>query len=407
MDTSRHANVEFTLSWASGDARHTERQYMEKVNFWRDFFPADLGEQLARCEPGETAQVRLGPGHVVPAEDRAQVMAVADRHFRRRLASGALTEPRAGRFYPRGLLTGMAGHFAEDRRPFRCVGVGEGQIRADLNHPLARYPLAVAGRVVSERGSREERGGRCNDLPEDLTAGGPGLQAAYPAVESDFFSGSPFAREDPSEDGRFYAEPRLVNHIDAHAMAQVRELYGRLLRPGMAVLDLMSSWTSHLPEGLADLEVTGLGMNAAELERNERLTGRVVHDLNREPRLPFADAAFDAALCTVSVEYLTRPVEVFAEVARVLRPGAPFVLTFSDRWFPPKVVRIWTELHPFERMGLVLEYFRRAGAFTDLNTESARGWPRPDDDKYAHMLAHADPLYAVWGRRAGATPPAH
>lgn len=168
----------------------------------------------------------------------------------------------------------------------------------------------------------------------------------------------------------------------------------------MRVLDLMSSWTSHLPENLEDLEVTGLGMNAAELERNPRLARWVTHDLNRDPGLPFEDGRFDATVCTVSVEYLTRPLEVFRELARVLRPGAPLVTTFSDRWFPPKVVRLWTELHPFERVGLVLEYFRQTGAFEAMQTETTRGWPRPDDDKYARMLAQADPLYAVWGFRA-------
>lgn len=78
-------------------------------------------------------------------------------------------------------------------------------------------------------------------------------------------------------------------------------------------------------------------------------------------------------ICSVSVEYLVRPLEVFAEVGRVLKPGGRFIITFSDRWFPSKVIQLWTELHPFERMALVLEYFRRSGQFSDLATESRRG----------------------------------
>ena len=117
-------------------------------------------------------------------------------------------------------------------------------------------------------------------------------------------------------------------------------------------------------------------------------------------QLPFAEAEFDAAVCTVSVEYLTRPLEVFQEVARVLKPGAPFVLTFSNRYFPPKVIRVWEDCHPFERMGLVLEYFQRAGGFTDLATFSLVGLPRPADDKYADRMAYSDPVYAVWGTKA-------
>ena len=109
------------------------------------------------------------------------------------------------------------------------------------------------------------------------------------------------------------------------------------------------------------------------------------------------DNEFDGVMCTVSVEYLTRPMAVFSEVARVLRPGGRFVVTFSNRWFPPKAIRVWQELHEFERMGLVLEYFLQSGGFGGLNTLSNRGLPRPTDDKYYPQIRLSDPVYAVWG----------
>jgi SAM-dependent methyltransferase len=399
VDRSCQAVAELTLRWDSPSARHADRQYFDKFNFWRDVFPGDLGDRMAQARAGETVVTTFREGELVPRQDPSQILDVSGGHFRRRTASGAVLEPRRGRFYPRGLLSGLVGSFPQDRRPFRLLGERDDRLDVDLNHPLSRYPLTVEGRVLADPSVREERGGRCNDLPEDLTSSGPGLQAAYPGVPTDFFSGDPFAREDPRDDRVFYGEPRLVHHLDAVARDHVQALYGRALRPGMRVLDLMSSWTSHLPEGLRPLGVTGLGMNAVELEHNPRLSARVVHDLNQDPALPFDDARFDAAICTVSVEYLTRPREVFEQVARVLVPGAPFVLTFSDRWFPPKVVRVWAELHPFERMGLVLACLEATGAFERLETESIRGWPRPDDDRYAARLAHSDPVYAVWGHR--------
>jgi SAM-dependent methyltransferase len=141
-------------------------------------------------------------------------------------------------------------------------------------------------------------------------------------------------------------------------------------------------------------------LNQAELDANSRLTRRLVHNLNATPGLPLASAAFDAVICTVSVEYMTRPFDVFDEVARVLRKGGLFVLTFSNRWFPPKVVRVWSELHEFERMGLVLEYFLRSGSYRSLETMAVRGYPRPVDDKYFHQIRFSDPVYAVWGRKA-------
>lgn len=169
----------------------------------------------------------------------------------------------------------------------------------------------------------------------------------------------------------------------------------------MRVPDLMSSWTSHLSEtgdGMKDVEVIGVGLNRTELERNRVLSQCIVHDLNSEPGLPLPADHFDLAVCTASVEYLTHPIEVFRDVARTLKPGALLVVTFSERWFPTKVIALWEELHPFERLGLVIDYFRLAG-FEEIGSESIRGLPRPQDDQHADRLAFADPVFAVWGHK--------
>ena len=125
----------------------------------------------------------------------------------------------------------------------------------------------------------------------------------------------------------------------------------------------------------------------------------MVQDLNLNSRLPFDSNRFDAVVCTVSVEYLVDPLAVFAELARILLPDGYFILTFSNRWFPTKAIKIWKELHEFERMGLVLEYFIRSGDFKNLQTYSLRGLPRPNDDKYFPDLWCSDPIYAVWGQK--------
>ncbi len=126
----------------------------------------------------------------------------------------------------------------------------------------------------------------------------------------------------------------------------------------------------------------------------------MVQDLNLNSKLPFESNSFDAVICSVSVEYLVDPLAVFAEVGRILRPDGYFILTFSNRWFPTKAINIWKELHEFERMGLVLEYFIRSGGFENLQTFSIRGLPRPHDDKYFPDLWYSDPIYAVWGQKS-------
>lgn len=197
-----------------------------------------------------------------------------------------------------------------------------------------------------------------------------------------------FAREDESDDSLFYVEPKLVTHIDDPAIAAARALYGQMLPPGGEVLDLMTSWVSHLPEDNTYAAVAGLGMNAHELDRNPQLTERTIQDLNRNPVLPYADGRFDGAIVTVSVQYLTSPVEVFAEVGRVLKPGAPFIITYSNRCFPTKAVAIWRVLGDRDHADLVALYFRLSGMFEQAQAIDLS--PNPGS---------SDPLYAVYANR--------
>ncbi len=170
-----------------------------------------------------------------------------------------------------------------------------------------------------------------------------------------------FAKADPTEDAAFYAEARLVIHIDGAAIAAVTALYRDLFPAGGAVLDLMSSWVSHLPQDVAYREVIGHGMNAAELAANPRLTRRFVQDLNRDAVLPVATAGVDAAAICVAIQYLQRPVTVLREVARVLRPGGVVAISFSNRCFPTKAVAVWQALDGPDQCGLVALYLRHAG----------------------------------------------
>ena len=193
-----------------------------------------------------------------------------------------------------------------------------------------------------------------------------------------------FARGDESEDARFYAVPRFVTHIDEGAIAAVADLYEELSIDG-AVLDLMSSWVSHFRAAPANLTV--LGMNAAELEANPQAVDSVVHDLNANPCLPFEDDTFDHATCCASVDYLTHPVAVFRDVARVVRPGGLFVCTFSNRLFPTKAIRGWLMSDDAAHVEIVREYFANADAY-----EPAVAQRRTS---FAHR---GDPLYGVWAR---------
>ena len=198
-----------------------------------------------------------------------------------------------------------------------------------------------------------------------------------------------FTKADPSPDALFYAEPRLLAHIDDGAINAVTSLYRTLLPEGGIVLDLMSSWISHLPAEMSFERVIGHGMNDEELGANPRLDDYFVQDLNQDPSLRLADHCLDAACICVSVQYLQQPVAVFRELARTLRPGAPLIITFSHRCFPSKAVAIWQALDGADQQRLVAMLLARAG-LSVIET----GEVRPDENDPDWR----DPIYAVIGR---------
>ncbi len=203
----------------------------------------------------------------------------------------------------------------------------------------------------------------------------------------DIFPLEYFQRIDEQDDSLFYSFARKVVHIDEGAIAALREFYGETLPPQGVYLDLMSSWRSHLPDTLRPTKVIGLGMNADEMADNPQLDEYIIHNLNQEPTLPYDDAQFDAVICAVSVQYLIQPIKVFQAVNRVLRPGGPFILSFSNRCFPTKAVAIWRSLNNAQHVQLVGHYF----------TESS-GWDTPQVFEKPPTTT-SNPLYIVWATK--------
>ncbi len=220
-----------------------------------------------------------------------------------------------------------------------------------------------------------------------------------PAVGDDK---SDFSRDNECPDPTFYSRARLVEHLDNRALETVERLVGTLLvEENPRILDLMASHDSHLPAALSPAEVVGLGLNETELEQNARLDRRVIHDLNKDPELPFEDSSFDAVLNVISVDYLVRPEVVLAEAGRVLKPGGLLLVVFSNRYFPEKATHVWKRSTEEERLLLVQDWIRAAGVFDEPRYFASRGLPRPADDRYAELGIPSDPVIAVYAERAG------
>ncbi|KAL7140661.1 hypothetical protein ABFS83_08G003500 [Erythranthe nasuta] len=203
-------------------------------------------------------------------------------------------------------------------------------------------------------------------------------------------------------DREFYAYPRLVTHVDNKFISKLTDLYREILRPEMEILDLMSSWVSHLPQEVNYNKVVGHGLNAEELSRNPRLDYFFVKDLNIDQQLQMQNDTFDAVLCTVSVQYLQQPEKVFAEIFRVLRPGGVLVVSFSNRLFYEKAISAWRDGTAYSRVQLVVEYFQCVEGFTQ--TQIIRKLGDNDDNNsilsrisglLGFLSGSSDPFYAV------------
>ncbi|XP_057720600.1 uncharacterized protein LOC130935061 [Arachis stenosperma] len=209
----------------------------------------------------------------------------------------------------------------------------------------------------------------------------------------------------PYSDREFYAYPRLVKHVDDAFISTLTNLYRERLKPETEILDLMSSWISHLPHDVNYKRVVGHGLNAQELAKNPRLDYFVVKDLNEEQEFGFTNCSFDAVLCTVSVQYLQQPEKVFAEVFRVLKPGGVFVVSFSNRMFYEKAISAWRDGSGYSRVQLVVQYFQCVEGFTE--PEVVRKLPATTNSSQQNkspidwimglfgLMSGLDPFYAV------------
>lgn len=215
-----------------------------------------------------------------------------------------------------------------------------------------------------------------------------------------YYPDAQFRRQDERDDAEFYSSPRLVVHIDDYAIGQVSAILAEAVPPHATILDLMSSWRSHLPNNIVQSKqrIIGLGLNAVELRENPQLDEYVVHNLNTEPQLPFAADSFDVVINTVSVQYLTHPVEVFRDVCRVLRPSGQFFVFFSNRMFPTKAVMLWQQLDETARVKLVQSYFAQSG-YVDVSFLDRSGAEKPRNVGHNCFYPAPDPLYAVIGRK--------
>jgi len=393
------ATIEFTLTWQDQSTSHEESYLARRVNAWRDIFPPGFTKALIGKQEGDEVVVDYEADDIVASYNLSDNLVLSKSQFTPPSAGGRRIPAAVGRYYPQGALRGLPHVYPQNAVPFRLLGGDDKTILADCNHPMAGRPFQLKGTLQTVEDKKGDTGGTLYHWLEEICNFGPGMQASLPdtsiAIDDSFYD-----RLDSAEDKCFYQEPRLVPHIDAQASKNLKSMYERFIKPGMRILDLMSSHTSHLPHARA-LEVMGLGMNEKEMEENPLLSHRVVHNLNQQP-IPESITQFgpfDIIVCSLSIEYLTDPVAILKQARKLLIPGGTMMIGFSNRWFPTKAIRGWMDLHPFERSGMVLQWLRQAGFEGDSGSMSCRNDWRPRDDRhFMETRGVSDPVFMVWAR---------
>lgn len=397
------SSYRLSIDYESDYGNHSDNLYIQQTNLEAVIktLPAAISNDLItfadRTYSSNIKTYDYIKGKLFNNDNHVQTVPVAMDDFIKHPGHNINIEPRFGRFYPATLFN--TGKIATNKQmiPIRVIDLMHEELLVNTSHALCNYNTTVTlERYDSQTDTQPDRATlHAGQIPDFLT--GPGMQLRYADKATDFFSDDPFQRSDDTIDSEFYSRPRHINHLDDTAQAQLKSVYKRLIPAGCEVLDLMSSINSHIDDELEIKRITGLGLNRAELEANSALDEIVVHDINQHQRLPFDDASFDIVICSLSIEYITQPLILFDEVARILRPEGRFIISFSNRWFPTKAVQVWNDLHDFERIGLVMEYFIDSAHFGDIYTYSLRGIPRPVNDKYNIPLS--DPVYVVWANR--------
>ncbi|WP_019505728.1 class I SAM-dependent methyltransferase [Pleurocapsa sp. PCC 7319] len=202
---------------------------------------------------------------------------------------------------------------------------------------------------------------------------------------------------DDTNDLDFYDYPRFVTHVDSGFIDRLTNLYREQLKPNTRILDLMSSWVSHLPDDIQFAHVEGHGMNEEELAKNPQLDHYFLQNLNHNPKLPLEDADFDAVLVTVSIQYLQYPEAVLSEIYRVLKPDGVVIISFSNRMFYQKAIAAWRDGTDTDRVNLVRKYFQSVDGFSQPEVVVHQS-PLPGVLQMLG-LAGGDPFYAAIARK--------
>lgn len=384
--------IQFSLAWQSSAAQHNDHYRLQNYNPQQDQLPKQLQDKLAELKPGESFTATMSAKDFLgEANSSENVLSFKAELFNTQFKNQS-SPAQLYRFYPRAIAWQGLNSHDKDYKPFRLISINQGKMTADCNHPLSKYYLTVTVTkpetldTIATDESQKKKIKR--NIPQLISSRGPGMQAPFEFGDSVFFKHYPLTKK---EEG-LLQKPLL----DENTRKEIQTIYSDLLPIHSKTLDILSTESSYLAPDYQTGLLVGIGDTETQLAQNVRLNTYNVQNLNDEFTLPYETNSFDNAICSLGIDFLINPVAIFKEVARVVAPSGKFIISFTDQQNTEQSTDLWRTLHPFERMQLVLEYFRITGLYADLNTLSKRGIvkARQDNNSSKHNTSS---VFAVWG----------
>ncbi len=199
---------------------------------------------------------------------------------------------------------------------------------------------------------------------------------------------------DSSDDQSFYNHPRYVYHISESFRNRLTDIYSEYLYDHHVILDLMSSWVSHLPNNISYKKVIGHGMNDSELSSNKRLNSFWVQDLNKSQNLPIEDSSIDVGLIVAGWQYLQYPEKVSLELSRIIKANSLLIISFTNRAFWTKSPKIWSDSSEEKRVN----YVKSVLFSTGWRVEKIYNEKTYDKKFFGFYTSESDPFYSIIAR---------
>ena len=201
-------------------------------------------------------------------------------------------------------------------------------------------------------------------------------------------------KSDISDDEIFYQQPRFVHHLSDSFRTRLTNLYSEYLLKHYIILDLMSSWVSHLPPNIRYKKVIGHGLNQAELSSNERLDSFFVKNLNKKQNMPIEDSSIDVGLIVAGWQYLQYPEKISLELSRIIKSDSLLIISFTNRAFWSKSPNIWTYSSEVKR----IEYVTSILIDNGWRIEKILNEKTYQENLFGLYNSESDPFFSVIAR---------